>query len=55
MSAAEPLAAVLLCGESNLMPNKKPLLKEEASANLIARDGTFTRPRFSLGKILENI
>jgi hypothetical protein len=34
---------------------QKTSSEEEVFANLIARDGTFTRPRFSLGKFLENV
>jgi hypothetical protein len=34
---------------------QKTSSEEEVFANLIARDGTFTRPRFSLRKFLENV
>jgi len=34
---------------------QKTSSEEEVFVNLIARDGTFTRPRFSLGKFLENV
>jgi hypothetical protein len=39
----------------NFHSQQKTSSEEEVFANLIARDGTFTRPRFSLGKFLENV